>query len=283
MLSDFDPANYLDKLGVMPDEEIDLAKSAVALAAPQYQGRSLGRYIHHFTSLAADVAVRHSDLLEAGSADDVETRLAALKHILADKAGYDGDRQDSNNILNSDMIAVIDRAKGSPVTLSLLYIAVARAQGWQIEALDIPGHFLARLAKDGRLLIFDPFNNAQPVQAPEIRAFVKSALGSTAELSANYFEPLSNRSILIRLLNTIKSRQIEDSDYDAALQTIQLMRKVDPQEYRLLLDEGVLLSKTGKPREALFSLEDYVDKVENPKDRDDALRLLSHIRMTLDE
>jgi len=283
MLSDFDPQDYLNTLSELPDERIDLGKAAIAVAAHAYPGRSLGRYLHHFKSLAGDVAARHADILEAGGSDDAEGRLAALKHIIADKGGYEGDRQDPENMRNFDMIAVIDRAKGSPIALALLYIITARAQNWQIEGLDIPGHFLARLIKDGRLLIFDPYDRATPVQAPEIRNMVKSVLGSHAELSAGFFEPVSNRFMLIQLLNGVKYRQIDVLDYEAALGTIKIMRKIDPQEYRLLLDEGVLLSKTGKPHEALFSLEDYVDRAESPEDREDALRLLSHIRMTLDD
>lgn len=283
MLSAFDPQDYLEQLGSLPDAQIDLAKASIALASAGYPGRVLERYLHHFKILAEDITTRHAELLAAGGNDDVETRLAALKHIIADKAGYDGDHQDTNNLLNADMIAAIERLKGQAIILSILYIQSARAQGWQVDGLNIPGHFLVRLAKDGRLLIFDPFNRAALVQAPDIRAFVKQALGPQAEISSSYFEPVSNREILITLQNIVKSRQIEASDYEAALETIQCMRLIDPQEYRLLLDEGVLLSKTGRGHLAVHSLEAYISKAENPKDREDALRLLVHIRLTLDD
>lgn len=283
MLSAFDPQDYLEQLGNLPDPRIDLAKASIALASAGYQGRLLDRYLHHFKVLADDVAARHAELLAAGGNDDVETRLAALKHIIADKAGYDGDSQDPNTLLNTDMIAAIERLKGQSIILSILYIHAARAQGWQIDGLNIPGHFLVRLSKDGRLLIFDPSNRGVLINAPDIRAFVKQALGSQAEISSAYFEPASNREILITLQNAVKSRQIEASDYKAALETVQRMRMIDPHEYRLLLDEGVLLSKTGRGDLAAQSLEKYIGRAENRKDREDALRLLSHIRLTLDD
>lgn len=277
-INSFDAVSYLKSIGDIPDHQIDLCYAAIALAAPHYKGRSLERYFHHLRNISDQVRCRHAELLSSGGDDNAESRLAALKHILADKYGYAGDTQDYDNLMNADLIAVIDRAKGLPITLSLLYICAARAQGWVIDGLNIPGHFLARLSHKGRMIIFDPFERANPLEAPQIRGLVKKALGANAELASSYFEPMNNRDILIRLQNNIKSRQIEMAAYDDALETVRQMRLIYPQEFRLLLDEGVLLSKTDQPVAAMDSLENYIAKVTNPKDKRDAEILLDHIK-----
>lgn len=204
--------------------------------------------------------------------------MAALKHILADKYGYSGDEDNYNDLRNADLIAVIDRARGMPIALSLLYLHAGQVQGWDIKGISFPGHFLVRLERAGRRIIFDPFQGAAPVEAPQLRALLKNVLGPNAELSSDYFEAANNRDILIRLQNNIKLRQIEASDYTGALETIKAMRLVAPQEFRLLLDAGVLYSKTGQMKEAEEALIRYIEEVKNPQFKQDAMLLLEQVR-----
>ncbi|MAE51284.1 MAG: hypothetical protein CMH27_05710 [Micavibrio sp.] len=276
-----DPLEYLEAIGHLPDQEIDIAPSAICLAAVsggQYKGRNFDRYFHHLKVIAEEVGQRYESLMEAGADDTPETQIAALKHVLADKFGYCGDEDDYDNLRNADLIAVIDRARGMPIALSILYIHAGRAQGWDVEGINFPGHFMVRIERAGRRVILDPFNGCDLVEAPGLRAMLKNAAGPNAELSSDYFEPCSNRDILIRLQNNIKLRQIEGSDYLGALETIKVMRLIAPQEFRLLLDAGVLYSKTGQMPKAEEALVRYIDQATNPQDRHDAAMLLEQVR-----
>lgn len=280
-MKDVSPLEYLEAVGHLSDEEIDVAPVAICLAAVgtgQYKGRNFQRYFHHLKAISEEVGQRYKSLVKAGGEDAPETQLAALKHILADKYGYCGDEDNYNDLRNADLIAVIDRARGMPITLSLLYLHAGQAQGWDIKGISFPGHFLVRLERAGRRIIFDPFQGAAPVEAPQLRALLKNVMGSNAELSADYFEAASNREILTRLQNNIKLRQIEASDYAGALETIKAMRLVAPQEFRLLLDAGVLYSKTGQMKEAEAALLRYIDEVNNPQFKQDAMLLLEQVR-----
>lgn len=277
----FDPGAYLDAAGGAPDEEIDLAKTALALAILERPGISPGPYFHHLERLGREVAERYTLLLEGGAVDDAMTQLAALKHILSDAHGYTGDVRDRSDPQNADMIRTIDRAMGSPVALSILYIHAARAQGWSIAGLNVPGHFVCRLEKQGQRVIFDPFDACRVLGAADMRLFVKKALGPQAELLAAYSEPSGNREILLRLQNNIKSLQIEMEDYEAALKTVSVMRRFAPQDYRLLLDAGILYARTGQPAAAIEALGRYVKEAPDPADRRDAELLLRQLNETL--
>ena len=278
---DIEPKQYIELIGSLPDAQIDLARASICLAAVNYEGRNLERYFHHLNVLAEDVGVRHKELLDTGSNDDSETRVAALKHALVEQHGYIGDSENYDDLQNADMIAVIDRVKGLPISLCILYLHAAQAQGWNAEGLNVPGHFVVRLEKDGRRLIFDPFYGAGLVEAPQLREIVKKAIGPDAELSSEYFEAAPKRDILIRLQNNIKRRQIESEDYLGAIKTIENMQMVAPKEYRLWLDAGVLYSKTEQPMAAINALQAYIDQVENPQHRYDAELLLQDVRESL--
>lgn len=277
----FDPEHYLDAAGELPDDEIDLARTALALAILERPGISPGPYFHHLKRLAREVAERHALLLEGGAADDVMTQLAALKHVLSDSHGYTGNVRDGRDPQNADLIRTIDRSLGSPVSLSILYIHAARAQGWNIVGLNIPGHFVCRLEKGGQRVIFDPFEACRVLEAPDIRLFVKRALGPQAELLAAYYEPAGNREILLRFQNNVKNLQVEMEDYEAALKTVMAMRRFAPHDYRLLLDAGVLYARTGQPAAAIEALGRYVKEAPDPADRRDAELLLRQLNETL--
>lgn len=272
---------YLKNVGHLPDDEVDVGLTALALAAPAYVGRSLERYKNHLKKLQKDVQARHASLLKEGADDTAETRLSALAHILHAQEGYDGDSETYDDVKNADLIAVIERRKGMPIALGILYIATGQALGWDVCGLQMPGHFICRLEKEGQRLIFDPFNGGSILNAAEMRELVKQALGEYAELSTTYYEPATNRDILIRLQNNIKLRLIEAEAYQEALHVVEAMRRVDPKEYRLLLDAGVLYARIGQHMAAARALEDYIDKAPNPKDRREAAILLQQVREAL--
>jgi len=277
----FDPESYLQSLANMPDEEIDVALAALALSARSHKGLSADKYINHLKQLSEGVAARHVKLLEAGAEDNAETQLAALKHILHDQEGYNGDTETYDDLQNASLCHVVNRRRGLPISLSILYIHVGQAQGWDVVGIDLPGHFVCRLEKDGVRLIFDPFQGAKILQAADLRAIIKQAKGPHAELSAEYFEPAENRDILVRLQNNIKFRQIAIEDFKGALFTVQSMKVFCDDDYRLLLESGVLLARTGQPMAAIHDLEAYITRAPNSRDREEAALLLDEIKASL--
>ena len=160
-------------------------------------------------------------------------------------------------------------------------IHVARAQNWVVHGLNVPGHVLCRLDHGGQQLIFDPFNAWKPLDAAALRTLLKQTAGAHIELSADYFEPSTNRDILIRLQNNIKFRQIETEDYEGALKTIETMRLIDPHEYRLILEAGVLYAKLGQALAAIENLEQYIAHAPNNDDRFEASMLLQDLKTSL--
>lgn len=280
-MDSFDPQKYLESLDGASEEAIDLAKAALALAARDQPGVVIERYLNHIKKISADVAARHAELIAAGAVDDAGAQLAALKHVIVTMHAYKGDVETYTDIQNASLMRVIDRRMGSPVTLAILYIVAGQSQGWDVAGVDFPGHFICRLDKEGRRLIFDPFYDCKILDAPDLRNFVKQVRGPEAELSAAFFNPSGRRDTLIRLQNNIKYRQIENEDYEGALSTVAGMRLIAGDEYRLLLDAGVLFARTGQPKAAIEVLEDYIKKAPKDRDRHDAALLLQELKNSL--
>lgn len=276
-----DPKAYIEQLHTLDDSDIKLGEAAIMLAALQQPGISTERYIHHLKKMSEEAAERYAELLEAGAQNNVQTQLAALKHIISDKHAYIGDIQTFDDIQNANLIRVIDRAMGISISLAILYIDVAEHLNWHVVGLDIPGHYMCRIEKAGERIIFDPFDECRVLGAPEIRQRLKETIGEDAELSAEYFEPQTKRTILIGLQNNIKYRQITVEDYKGALEVVETMRIIDPDEYRILLDAGVLYAKVNEPQSAIKALERYIEKAPDGRDRQEAEMLLYEMRRAL--
>jgi regulator of sirC expression with transglutaminase-like and TPR domain len=264
----------LTDMGQYGDHEIPMFETALHLAALSHVGRGLESYFNHLKKMSAEVGARYQELLDAGAIDNCETRIAATKHIMCDKYGYEGDSATYNDLRNADLIEVIDRRKGLPIALAILALEIGRSQGWDIKGLNFPGHFLLRFEIGGQRVMCDPFDKFDILQAPDLRGLIKRALGDKAELSSSFYQEASNREILLRLQNNIKYRQIETEHYEDALATVTTMRLFSPLEYRLLLDDGVLKARLNKTDEAIQSIRDYLAVVQDPRDKYDAQILL---------
>ncbi len=264
----------LSDMGKYGDDDIPLSKAALLLSELTHQGRGLEAYANHIKKMSDEVGERHAELIAAGAVDNCETRIAASKHILCDKYGYEGDNQTYNDLRNADLIDVIDRRKGLPITLAIIALEVGRAQGWDLKGLNFPGHFLIRYEIGSQRVMCDPFEKFSILQAADLRNLIKRALGDKAELSSSFYQEASNREILLRLQNNIKYRQIETEHYEDALATVTVMRSFAPNEYRLLLDDGVLKAPLDKTEEAIQSIRDYLEVVTDPRDKYDAQILL---------
>jgi len=276
----------LVKFGSCKDADIDLAPAALSLALLDSPDVKLGRYFNHINKLCDQVAARHKKLLEAGADDDAEAQLAALKYVMVDMHDYrlDGDGKDHlqrDHIQNASLIRTIDRGKGGAMVLSLLYVHVARAQGWQADIISMPGDAVCRLEYKAGRLLFDAARRCVVLNAPDLRERIKKEKGKQAELSSSYFEPLGNRDILIALQNFVKLRQIEAEDYESALRCVEALRLLAPDEYRLCLDAGILYAKTGQGEKAVPELHEYIDKTPDPTGRTEAKLLLLEIEEAL--
>lgn len=272
-----DPLAFLRYEGMRPGQEPELLPCALALAAIDRPGVSIGRYIHECEKMAARVAAVYAARPDPSDGGPLPM-LDALRAVIAGELGYDGDSESYDRLDNANIMHVIDSRKGLPITLSILYIYAGRAQGWDVKGINFPGHFFARIDAAGQRVLFDPFAGGRVLEAHDLRAILKRTSGPAAELSATFLEPASTRDILIRLQNNLKFRLIAAEDYEAALRVVEVMRLIDPQEPRLLLDAGVLYARLEQTKAAITALEAYIEKAPRALDRHDAFLLLEELR-----
>ncbi|MDX1711035.1 MAG: transglutaminase-like domain-containing protein [Rhodovibrionaceae bacterium] len=274
-----DMVAWLRRIGGQPDEEIDLAAGALALAGLARPGADLMRYEHHLSLLARDVA----DLgARAAAGEDLNARAETLSQVIAGRYGYSGDEETYDDLENADLMRVIDRRMGLPVALGILFIHAGRAQGWHIEGLNFPGHFLLRLELDGARAILDPFHGGAIRQTADLRALLKTLAGNEAELQPEHYEPLGNRDVLLRLQNNLKLRLMRRQQPAEAVEVVETMLMFAPAHAQLWREAGLIHAHLENLRAAALALENYLELAEaGDSRRHEAAELLSNLRKRL--
>ena len=239
----------LRAVGTLADEEIDLADAALLLGALDMPNVSLERYRDHVERLAGDV----SALARAG--EPLERRRRHLNAVIFDAHGYAGDAETYDAPENANLLQVIDRRVGLPVSLGILYIQAARAQGWVVDGLAFPGHFLVRMDEGDRRVIVDPFHWGQLLEADHLRGLLKQFRGADAELEPSHYAPVGNRAILLRLQNNIKSRALQASDGARGAAILERMLLIAPEAGGLWHELGMVRARLGTIKGAVEALE----------------------------
>lgn len=245
---------YLKALPAPEEAVLPIGTAALALASLDRPRVDLERYHRHLALLARDVGAA------AAGAVDARQRAEALATVILGTHGYAGDALTYEDLQNANLMRVIDRRKGLPVALGILYLHAGRAQGWTMAGLAFPGHFLVSLeAADGRVLL-DPFNGGGARSAVELRQLLKRVSGTDQELTPAHYSAVSDREVLSRLQNNLKLRLLESRQAEAALVVIETMLLFAPDRAELLREHGVINAALGNLGAALASLQRSIER-----------------------
>ena len=251
---------------------VDLATAAFYAAAARYDFQSIEKYENHLSALCADLK---KALPKKKGAQEITE---AVKKVLEEAHGYQGDKDTPEDLQNNSLPHVIDRRTGGPICLAILTAHICRSNGIELDILGLPGYVLCRLSHQGERIIFDPYNGFKALEASDMRGLIKDLAGEQAELSHEYYEPLSDEEVLLRLENTTKFKQIAIEDYQGALETALIIRAFAPETLLLELELGVLYAKTEEPFRAITHLENFIEKTAEPQDRAQAVELLQSLK-----
>ena len=267
----------LEEIGHRADSEIDVFETALLIASLDHPGRLIERYALHRDRVVNACQALYQEKAELSA----QSQLDVLREILVNQEEYSGDTQSYDRLDNADLMSVIDRRCGLPVSLAIIYLSVCADLGWHVEALSFPAHVFLRIEYQGERIIFDPFDDMKVMEAHDLRHKLKALIGDHVELSAAYYDAMSTRDVIIRLQNNIKTRLISGEDYDAALQRIDVMRLIVPDDPRLLFESGVLNARSGKRKRAIDLLYRYIDVAPTHDDKEEAFSLLKELEESL--
>ncbi len=260
--------NAITYLGLLDDEEIHLETAALELSALDHEGLELAPYI----DLLGDMEERLATI--GGDARTGVEQGRALARVIAGDYGFLGDPESYDAPVNADMIRVIDRRRGLPVSLSILYVGLARRLGWRADALNTPGHVVVSLAPSDEPAIIDPFSGGRALTPDALLNLIGHALGPSGFPDELHLAAMTNRMTLVRLLLNQASRAEGTGDLARAITLYERMTIVAPGDGKGWWELSRLRLATGEIAAARASLTAMLETTTDPDQREHVLDAL---------
>jgi regulator of sirC expression with transglutaminase-like and TPR domain len=241
-------ADAVGRLG----EDLDLARVTLYIEGEDMGDVDVSGGLGKLDRLAS----KAGDVL--GASMDMASRLQSLSLYMSVKEGFTGDANDYYNPDNVYLNRVLDRRRGMPIALSLVYMEVGLRLGIQFDAIGLPGHLVIRAITPKGDYYIDPFHRGRVISMSECVDMVGKMYGDKVELHDRFFEPYTKKQFLIRLLSNLKGIYSRSGEYAKALAAADRIALLEPNMQSNLKERSWIFQQMGQFKKAIEDLENYL-------------------------
>ncbi len=240
-----------DTLMELKPADIRLDCAALQLARDVYPHIEIARY----TGMLDQLAERVADLRPGLSSS---LRYEAMREVLVDDFGLTGNTDDYYDPENSFLNRVLDRRRGVPITVSLVWMEVGRRLKWPVQGAAYPGHFLVRFDDPERFIVVDPFRNGQTLTEEDCQGLLDHCFDGKIQFRPSFLEAVGTRTILARILNNLRAVFAANQSWGRLEWTLQRLAALEPHSARHVQEIAALRYRRGDVRAAYAHLQAYV-------------------------
>jgi regulator of sirC expression with transglutaminase-like and TPR domain len=285
----FGPVLRFGAFAARSSERLGLAEGALLIAEMAYPHLPHRRYLRRLDALTLlvreELGMAPGDRLSPASLErqtTAERVLQALALVIAEREGFAGNTEDYYDPRNSFLNEVLDRGVGIPITLSAIYLEVARLLGTPLTGVSTPVHFLTKwpLSEDeGGDLFLDAFHGGRIMQGDDCRHFMRSLLGENySGWNPRWSDPFDTRAILTRILNNLKMTYLQKGETVQALEVVDRLLLLRPDLPEELRDRGLLRLALGEPLLAAADIAAYAERVPTAPELNRLRRKFAELR-----
>jgi len=228
------------ELAMLPETQQGLAEGALIVAAEVRPEIDIASGLEQLS----EIAERARPLVDA--ARTPSAAVDALNHALFELERFRGNQDQYDDPRNSFLDEVLSRRRGLPITLSVLYVEIARQLGLEAYGIGFPGHFLAKVVGVSDLaereIIVDPFFG-KVLSLDDCAERVRAAAGDHVDLELDWLRPVSAVEIYVRMLNNLKMLYLRNGDGLGALGCFDRIVVLAPDAAYEFRDRGMLLER----------------------------------------
>jgi regulator of sirC expression with transglutaminase-like and TPR domain len=251
-------------LAARPESTRGLAEGALVVAAEARTDVDIVSALRNLAALVERVRPRVE-----GAATPARA-VAALNHALFEVEGFRGNQAQYDDLRNSFLDQVLLRRRGLPITLSVLYVEIARQLGLEAHGVGFPGHFLAKVSTQGESaggeIIVDPFFG-RILSIEDCMERLRAVAGEEVAFEPGWIRPATSREIWVRMLNNLKLLYLRQGDGLSALGCFDRILILDSGAAAEIRDRGLLLERFDCLHAAI---EDYTTYLELAPRSEDA-------------
>lgn len=243
-----------------PEDQIDLGRAALAIASQEYPDLKIDDYLSRLDGLGQVVELR------IGDERNPYRIIAALNTVLFKELGFQGNRSEYYDPKNSFLNDVITRKKGIPISLSVVYMEVARRVGLSLEGIGFPGHFLVKYDDGDVEILIDVFDGGEIRAREDLDRMLKQLYRGQVSYQPGFVAALGKRDILRRMLNNLKWIYLERGEPLKTLSVLDQLVILDPSAASEIRDRGLLYITLECYAQALDDLESYLRLTPDAED-----------------
>ena len=264
--------------------DFDLLRAALLLSRIDNEEIDVDVYLQEVDQLVADIK---DEIPDDSSEKD---RLATLDRFLFKQLGFHGSRTNYYHRSNSYLNEVIDDREGLPITLSVLYMELARRLDLKVVGVGLPGHFVVRFEpQEGESILVDVFENAEPLTLETARTMIRVRLNGqvdkeeTERLIETFLEASTPKAILLRMLSNLRGAAEEDRDLDSILRYLDTALVIQPDSLETRARRIDMRIRSGRISEALVDIDWMLDKRPEGMDVNQVLQLKANLEAQLQQ
>ena len=247
-----------------PDGSINLAKASLYMALEEYPNFEPQEYLDALDSIADQVRSRLPT-------QNYPLRvIQTINRYLYEDCQFSGNDADYYDPRNSFLNQVLDRRTGIPISLSLVYLEVAKRIDFPMVGIGMPGHFLIRPDFEDSGIFVDAFNGGEILFPEDCQGRLSQIYGQPMDLPPAFIAPVSRRQFLGRMLGNLKAIYLQQQDALRVLSAIERILLLFPDALGERRDRGILYYQLGRWIDARHDLKYYL---RNAPNADDAARI----------
>jgi regulator of sirC expression with transglutaminase-like and TPR domain len=255
-----------------PDAAVDLAEASLLIACEEYPELDVPAYLTRLEAMGSALRERLADEPRP------ERAVMALNRYLFQEEGFHGNAEEYYDPRNSYLNEVLDRRTGIPISLSTVYIEVARRAGLRVEGVGLPGHFIVRVRAGTHAILIDPFHAGALLSENDCQQRLDRIFGGRLKMEASMLAPCGRKDILERTLRNLKTIYFKQGDHPRALGAVELLLTVNPGSAEDVRDRGVLYAALDCYGLAVRDLEAFLTLVPRAPEASEVRDQLADLR-----
>lgn len=263
-----------DQLMELDAADIRLDYAALHLARDAYPGFDLARCVAELDRLAAQVAAQRPGLA-------ANLRYQAAREVLVDASDFRGNSGDYYDPANSYLNLVLERRRGIPVSLSVVWIEVCRRLKWPVRGIGFPGHFLIRFDDPERFVVVDPFNDGRSLSEEDCQKLLADNAEGAVKFGPKLLEPIGTRAILSRMLQNLRSLYFGYQNWERLESVLCRLLALEPANPQHLQDLAAVRARRGDLNGAFGYLEACLARNPQTVIKKDVTRDMAQLRAAL--
>ena len=246
-------SEYILNFATLADEEIPLFQAGLGFALIEYSDMRPEAELQKLESLVEAVRGR------INSQHTIDERFHILTHYYFKDLDFRGNEKNYYEPNNSFLNEVLERAIGIPISLSVIFIEIAKRLDLNVYGVSFPGHFLIGYQSSQGIIYLDPFNGGKQCDRQELQNMLNQLYQDSITFQEKFLTPATNKNILVRMLYNLQSIYSKQQNYSYLLEVLNCLCILLPESAQELRNRGLLQMHLENHQ---LSLEDFVRYLE---------------------